>query len=306
MAEESPERLARALAPRLAMLRAIATEGGLSRAAELLGIPQPTVSRWLAALSAELGAPVLVRDGRGVRLTRAGEYLADAAGRALGILEAGCRQAEEEIDPERGRVVFAFLHTMGGVRVPELLRAYRQRHSHVRFTLVQGPHEDMLNQIRHGRADLALTSPLPDADEFDHAALYEQPLVVTLPTGHRLADRAAIRLATLADEQFVATKPGYGLRQITDALWRAAGFEPELAFEGEEVDTLRGLVAAGLGVAILPVAEPVPVRGTVELPLRPAAVRRIGLVWSTHRPLPPAALAFRDFAVEHRPVDGRP
>jgi DNA-binding transcriptional LysR family regulator len=304
--EQTPEglasglaaRLAPRLAPRLALLRAVAAEGGLTRAAESLDIPQPTVSRWLAGISAELGAPVLVRDGRGVRLTRAGEQLADAAGRALSILEAGCRRAAEEVDPERGQVVFAFLHTMGGVRVPELLRAYRKRHPHVRFTLVQGAHEDMLDRLRHGRADLALTSPLPDATEFGHAQLYEQPLVATLPAGHRLADRPGIRLAALAGERFVGMKRGYGLRQITDALCATAGFEPELTFEGEEVDTVRGLVAAGLGVAILPAAEPAPTRGTAELALRPAASRRIGLVWSARLPLPPAALAFRDFAVD--------
>jgi DNA-binding transcriptional LysR family regulator len=68
-----------------------------------------------------------------------------------------------------------------------------------------------------------------------------------------------------------------------------------LAFEGEDVDTLRGLVAAGLGVAVLPLAEPAPPQGVIEIPLRPRAARRIGLIWASGRPLAPAALAFRDF-----------
>ncbi|HEX7661952.1 MAG TPA: LysR family transcriptional regulator [Pseudonocardiaceae bacterium] len=299
-AEDLPERVARSLAPRLAMLRAVAAEGGLTRAAELLDIPQPTVSRWLANLSTELGTPVLVRDGRGVRLTRAGRHLADAADRALAVLAAGCRAAEDELDPERGRVVFAFLHTMGGTRVPELLSAYRVDHPHVRFTLVQGGHLDMLNQVRRGNTDLALTSPLPGGTEFKHIALYRQPVIATLPTGHRFADRGAIRLAALADEPFVGFKHGLGMRQMSDELCQAAGFEPELAFEGDQVETLRGLVAAGLGVAILPAAEGMPAPGTVEMPLRPAVQRSIGLVWSARRPLPPAALAFRDFVASMR------
>lgn len=286
------------LAPRLALLRAVAEEGNLTRAAARLGVPQPTASRWLAALAADLGTAVVVRDGRGIRLSRAGRFLADAAERALAILATGVRQAIEEVDPERGQVVLAFLHTMGELRVPSLLRAFRQEHPHVRFSLLQGAHEDVLDHVRTGRADLAFTAPLPEpgeAAEFDGITLDEQPLVATVPADHRLAHRAGVRLAELADEAFVAMKPGHGLRKITDELCRAAGFIPTLAFEGEEVDTLRGLVAAGLGVALLPTAESAPPPGAVEIPLRPKATRRIGLIWVAGRPLAPAVVAFRDF-----------
>ena len=102
-------------------------------------------------------------------------------------------------------------------------------------------------------------------------------------------------MAELAGEAFVGTKSDSGLRETTEELAAAAGFTPTMAFEGEEVDTLRGLVAAGLGVAVLPFAEPANAPGVVEIPLRPRAVRRIGLIWASDRPMAPAALAFRDF-----------
>jgi DNA-binding transcriptional LysR family regulator len=288
--------LAAALAPRLALLRALAAERNVTRAAQRLGVPQPTVSRWLAALTDEVGSPVAVRDGRGIRLSRAGEYLADAADHALSVLEGGCRRAIEELDPERGQVVLAFLHTMGESRVPALLRPFRRAHPGVRFTLLQGAQEDVLDRVRTGTADLALTSPPPASSEFEHASLDDQPLVATLPAGHRLAGRGQVRLAQLAGEPFVGMKRVHGLRLITDVLCRAAGFTPELAFEGEEVDTVRGLVAAGLGVAILPVAEQALPQGVVEVPLTPPASREIVLVWAAGRPLEPAARAFREFA----------
>jgi LysR family transcriptional activator of glutamate synthase operon len=291
----SDETLVRALAPKLALLRALAESGNLTRAAAGLGVPQPTASRWLAALSEQLGTPVVVRDGRGIRLSRAGATLAEAAGRALAALEAGVRQVTDEVDPEHGQVVLAFLHTMGELRVPELLRAFRREHPHVRFTLLQGAHEDVLEHLRTGRADLAFTAPLPDTPEFAGVTLDDQQLVVTVPAEHRLAGRARVRMAELAAETFVGMKPGYGLRLITDQLIEAAGFVPTVAFEGEEVDTVRGLVAAGLGVAILPAAEPAPPPGAVEIPLRPKATRRIGLIWAANRPLAPAVLTFRDF-----------
>jgi DNA-binding transcriptional LysR family regulator len=292
--------LAGSLAPRLALLRALAAERNVTRAAELLGVPQPTVSRWLTALAGDLGSPVAVRDGRGIRLSRAGEYLADAADRALSVLEGGCRRAIEELDPERGQVVLAFLHTMGESRVPGLLRTFRREHPRVRFTLLQGAQEDVLDRVRTGRADLALTSPPPSSSEFEHASLDDQPLVATVPSGHRLVGRARVRLAQLSGEPFVGMKRVHGLRLITDELCRGAGFTPELAFEGEEVDTVRGLVAAGLGVAILPVAEQALPQGVVEVPLTPPASREIVLVWAAGRPLAPAARAFREFAAARR------
>ena len=287
--------LVRSLAPKLALLRAVAEEGNLTRAAATVGLPQPTASRWLAALSAELGTPVVMPDGRGIRLSRAGASLAAAAGRALSELASGVRQAADESDPERGQVVLAFLYTLGEQRVPSLLRAFRQQRPHVRFTLVQGPHEELLDHVRSGRADLAFTSPLPGRGEFAGATLEEQQLVVTVPAGHRLAGRVWVRMAELAGEAFVGMKTVSGLREETDELAQAAGFTPTLAFEGDEVDTLRGLVAAGLGVAVLPVAEPAPPVGVVEIPLRPRATRRIGLIWASDRPMTPAVLAFRDF-----------
>jgi DNA-binding transcriptional LysR family regulator len=301
MPEDAVHQLVTALAPRLALLRALAQDGNLTRAAQRLGIPQPTATRWIAALSRELTVPVAARHGRGIVLTRAGEHLADAADRALAEVESGCRRALEEADPARGTVSLGFLHTMGGVRVPELLRAFLADFPAVRFTLAQGGHEGLLRLVRGGAIDLALTAPLPDGDdELAAAPLSEQPLMAIVHSGHRLAGRRRVALRELAGERFIGLKSGYGVRQITDELCAAAGFTPMLAFEGEEADTVRGLVAAGLGVALLPIAEPAPPTGTVELPLSPRAHRTIGLVWATQRPLAPAARSFRDFAVRQK------
>ena len=301
MTEQTAD-LATLLAPRLALLKAIADEGHLTRAAQRLGIPQPTASRWVAALGAQVGAPVVLRDGRGIRLSRIGEYLADAAGQALTVLANGCRPVVEQADPERGQVVLGFLHTMGESRVPALLRAFRADHPHVRFTLRQGAHEDTVDWVRTGQADVALTSPLPADPALATVRVAEQELVLTVPSGHRLTGRRSVRLSDLADEPFVGLKPGYGLRRITDELCQVAGFTPALAFQGEECDTLRGLVAAGLGVAILPSAEHDVSGGTVELSLRPVATRQIGLVWRADDDLPPAARVFRDFVLRGGPT----
>jgi DNA-binding transcriptional LysR family regulator len=292
--------LAVALAPRLALLRALGRTGHVTRAADELGVPQPTVSRWLAELAGELGAPLAVRDGRGIRLTRAGEELARAATTALGTVESGARRAIEEVDPDSGRVVFAFLHTMGGVRVPELLRAFRRHYPRIRFSLVQAGHGEMVARLLAGEVDLALTAPVPvDDPRLDCRVLQEQPLLLAVPAGHPLAGRRRVRIAELAGEDLIGLKEGHGLRGITDELCAAAGFAPRYSFVGEEVDTVRGLVGADLGVALLPPAER-RTPGTVEVAVSPRAYRRIGLVWPADRPLSAAVTRFRDFIRDGR------
>ena len=290
--------LAAHLAPSLALLRAVAAEGHLTRAAQHLGTPQPTVSRSLARLSEELGAPITARRGRGVHLTRAGALLASAADEALRGLEARCREVLEELDPERGRVAFGFQHSMGLSLAPRLIGGFRHQHPDAQFDLAQGPRDEVLERMLRAEIDLCLVSPPPSGDpQVESVPISTEPLVAVLYSGHRLAGRARLRLSELAEEDFVATRPGYGLRQIFTDLTERAGFVPRLAFEGEEMDTVRGLVAAGLGVALLPPGSSGPAPGTAEIALRPNAHRTIGLVWPAQRALPPAVRAFRDFAL---------
>lgn len=288
-------RLLRLLAPRLELLRALGLRQGLTVAAQQAGVPQPTASRWLAAIAAELGTDPVARVGRNLELTRAGVLLADAAESAMTDMAGGLRAAAEEADPQRGSVVFGFLHTMGSGQVPDLLRGFAESSPRVRFTLVQTYHEDLLDRVRAGGVDLALTAPAPTSDrELRSEPLYTQPIRVVLPEGHRLTNRRTVRLEDLVDERFVGMKPGYGIRRITDALFADAGFTPRFAFEGEEVDTVRGLVAAGLGIALLPSESVGPSNGTAEIDLVPALNRTVGLVWSSRRSLQPSAAVFRD------------
>lgn len=127
-----------------------------------------------------------------------------------------------------------------------------------------------------------------------------QRLRLVVPDDHRLATRKRIRLAEAAEETFVTLEPGYGMRRITDDLCAEAGFTPRVAFEGEEAETLRGLVAAGLGVALLPppaVARP----GVVELTVTaPRAVREIGVAWLDGHPDTPPVAEFKRFLLSRR------
>ncbi len=282
--------------PALADFVVVADLQHMTRAAEVLGVPQSTLSRRIARLEGALDMPLLLRRGRRIEVTRAGATLAVAARRALGDVERAVAVLAEERDPRRGVVTLAFLHTLGPVAVPRIIREFRRTFPDVRFELVQEAHHDVLRHLRAGEVDVALTAPLPSGRDVASLALQEQRLCAVVPADHRLASRNSVALAMLADESFVGFKPGYGLRQITDDWCAAAGFEPRLTFEGDDVATVRGLVAADLGVALLPASGVSHPGDVVEVDVRrPRRTRTIAVAWMTDRTLPPPALSFRDF-----------
>ncbi|MFI6344464.1 LysR substrate-binding domain-containing protein [Streptomyces sp. NPDC050560] len=288
------------LAPRLAQFAAVARAEHVTRAAAALGMPQPTLSRALVRLEADLGVPLFARRGRGLALTPAGRSFLGAVERALAEVGRGAEEVRADADPAAGKVAFGFLHTMGSGTVPELIRAFRVDHPRVRFSLVQNYAEAMLDRLRAGELDLCLTAPLPEAPGLVVRRLDEQRLRLVVPEGHRLAGRRRVRLAEAADEVFVTLEEGYGLRRIVDELCAEAGFRPRIAFEGEEIETLRGFVAAGLGVALLP-PPPVPRPGVAELTVTaPRAVREIGVAWLDGRTDAPPVAAFKAFLLSRR------
>ena len=288
------------LAPRLAQFAAVARHEHVTRAAQELGVPQSTLSRAMVRLEADLGVALFARHGRTVSLTPAGHTFLASVERALDGIERAAETVRSDADPTVGKVAFGFLHTLGPETVPGLLREFRADHPRVRFQLVQNYGEAMLERLRAGGLDLCLTAPLPDAPDLVVRPLDEQRLRLVVPADHPLAGRRRVRLAEAADELFVTLEPGYGLRRITDALCAEAGFTPKVAFEGEEAETLRGLVAAGLGVALLP-PPAVPRPGVAELTVTaPRAVREIGVAWLDGHPDTPPVAAFKRFLLSRR------
>jgi DNA-binding transcriptional LysR family regulator len=289
-------------APGLEELVAVARHQHVTRAAQQLGIPQPTLSRALARLADELGVPLLRREGRGVRLTRQGELLAGHAERALDELLSGLRAVRADADPDTGAVVLGFLHSLGPTVVPALLRSFRRTRPGVTVRLVQDGADELLAGTATGRIDLCVTSaqpPLPPRLRL--RPLAEQALTLLVPADHSLATRPSVQLADARDEPLITMVPGYGLRTLTDALLRTAGLPVRYTYESQDLTTATGLVAAGLGLALIPEGNGVP--GTVELPLRePHATRTLVLAWSRERPLLGPARALRDHITTEAPA----
>lgn len=262
-------------------------------AAAALQVSQPTLSRALARLERELGAPLFDRHGRRLRLNVYGQTLREHAERAVGEIDQARAELADIADPDRGQVRLAFLHSFGAWLVPDLLRGFRTEAPGVRFVLQQGYGEAIVTAVREGRADLAVTSPRPAGGDLGWHRLQEEKLYLAVPPGHRLAARARVRLASAAAESFIALDPSTELRGLTDALCRRAGFTPAIAFESAELATVRGMVAAGLGVAVSPRPADAGEGGPVYVALADADARRtIGLAWAAGRPQSPAVARF--------------
>jgi LysR family transcriptional activator of glutamate synthase operon len=275
--------------------------GHLSAAAESIGVPQPTATRWLDSLNRSVGVALTERVGRRVELTPAGQALAAAAGTAHSALAVGVARAFEAGEPGRGQVVFGFLRTLGATRAPELLRGYRAVRPRVRFALVQDAHEELIAKLHAGTIDLAMTS-LRDTDANVVAIeLFREPYVLVVPAEHRLARRSWIHLRNIRDETFVGLSAGIALRRRVDEMFAAVGVRPRYGFETEEVETVRGLATAGVGIAVLPSRHGGPLAGSIEVPIAPPHYRKIGLVTSSRRRLEPAAESFYQWAKSHSP-----
>lgn len=288
------------LAPRLAYFAHVARREHVTRAAADSGVPQSTLSRAMVRLERDLGVALFTRSGRTVALTHAGRTFLGAVERALAEVESAAETVRADADPASGKVAFGFLHTLGTETVPGLLREFRADHPRVRFQLVQTYSDSMVERLRAGELDLCLTSPVPNEPGLVGRRLDEQRLRLVVPEDHRLARRRRVRLAEAAEEAFVTLEPGYGLRHITDDLCARAGFRPRVAFEGEEAETLRGLVAAGLGVALLP-PPAFPRPGVVELTVAsPRAAREIGLVWRAGQVDTAPVAAFKRFLLTRK------
>jgi DNA-binding transcriptional LysR family regulator len=235
---------------------AAAQASHFGRAAAALHMSQSALSKAIGRLEDELGVPLFDRPGRTVRLNRYGELLREHAEEAFRALDAGRTAVADAIDPQRGQVGLAFIPTLGPTVVPQLVQEFRAGHPHARIQLSQGGAGTVVEMLHAGQVDLGLTSPAPSLPGMDWTPLWTERLVlVTASEQDQPPSRRPVRLHHYRDRPFIALKPGYGLRQITDALFARAGFTPRVVFEGADVPTVRGLVGAGLGIAVLPPAN---------------------------------------------------
>jgi LysR family transcriptional regulator, transcription activator of glutamate synthase operon len=282
----------------LRWLQQVADGTTVTEVSELEEVTQSGVSRALARLEAQMGTPLLRRSGRTLRMTHAGAVFKPHLDALLHHLDDGVAAVNQLIDPDTGTAALAFQQSLGTWLVPDLARSFRAAHPGVGFQLTQVRDELNTAALDGGNADLELGSRRP-SDEQTHTRLITlEPLRLALPDEHPLAAQRKVRLAEVAGEPFIGLRPAEALRRLTDELCERAGFRPAVIFEGDDLSNVRGFVAAGLGVAVVPApraGSPEAVPGPVaylEI-LDQGAIREIFLTWSAERRLLPATDLFR-------------
>ncbi|WP_329129232.1 LysR family transcriptional regulator [Streptomyces sp. NBC_01476] len=270
---------------RLRILHAIDTYGSVSAAADVLGVTTSAVSQQMAKLERETNQTLLAKSGRGVRLTDAGRLLSGHADRILSLVEL----AHSDLEAHRGAAVgelraAAFPTAVRGL-FPAALTALRRDHPGLRTVVHELEPNESLARLTRGDIDLAVVldwynKPLSLPGGLAKAPLLDDVADVALPAGHRLEGRPWIELDELADEEWIAWPDGGFCHEWLLFTLRGKGIEPRISHHAEEHATALALVAAGLGVAVMPRLGRDPMPGGVCItPVRRTMHRHVYAVW---------------------------
>jgi DNA-binding transcriptional LysR family regulator len=242
---------------RLRILIEVSNRGSFSAAADALSYTQSAVSQQVAALEAETGVTLLERLPRGVRLTPAGEVLLKYAEGIIARLHAAEAEMAAIAGLRGGQLRMASFPTAGATLMPLAIAIFRAQHPEVELTLAEGEPEEIAPRLSAGEFDLALLFEFEGTSEslgpeLSRLALFEDPMFLALPADHPLAHRKTLRLEDLRAEAWIQTSASSPCAQHVVRSCHGAGFEPIVSFESDDYQTVQGLVAAGVGVALIP------------------------------------------------------
>jgi DNA-binding transcriptional LysR family regulator len=267
---------------RLNVFREVVEHASFSAAADALAYSQSAVSQAIAALEEEMGTALIERRRGGVRPTPAGAALAAHVDGILARMEAAESEVAAIAAGHGGRLRTASFPTAGSTLMPHAVAAFRASHPGIELTLAEGEPEEIAPRLRAGEFDLVLLFEFEGVGERMGAGLrryelFEDPLRLALPADHRLAARRRLGLADLREESWVQTSAASPCAKHVIRSCHAAGFEPTVSFESDDYETVQGLVAAGVGVALIPaLALAAPRADIVVRELHPASpVRRV-------------------------------
>lgn len=308
----------------LAYFVAIADVGGFTRAAERMGVAQPTLSRQLRALEDDLGAALLDRHGRGgPTLTAAGEAVLPLARRILLDMETARTSVAELIGMRQGRVRVGATPSLCIGVLADVLRVFHQQHPAIALELVENGSQPLVRALARGDLDIALVIvPAAGIDPGLAATpLLRERLSVASPVSARAPGRVSMSVTELARRPLVLPREGYDVRASTLQAFADAGVTPRIAVQGGEMDAVLRLVEAGTGVAVVPDLVFAGRPGLRRTPLSPPLYRTVALARRADLTPTHAVGAFRstllallaelsatgglpgDVAVLHRPDD---
>ena len=277
----------------------VAKREHMTEAADALHVAQSAVSRQIVNLESELGVSLFLREGRNIRLTPIGRMFLEKMEQAMDVIDQARREIEQSLDPEKGTVRIGFPSSLAAHLLPTIISAFRKQHPHVKFQLHQDSYRHLIDAVLKGDIDMALLGPLPTEERrVKSEILFIENLVALLSTNHPLAGKSSIALDDLRGDSFIMSPMGYILRDVVMKACKQYGFVPAVSFEGKDIDAIKGLVSAGLGVTLLPeitLVDSLP-RATVKIKIaEPRVTRAVGVIIPRDRELMPTERLFYDF-----------
>ena len=268
----------------LRYLVALAEHKHFGRAADSVFVSQPTLSTQIMKLEEELGVSLVERTPRKVLLTEVGQEIVKRAREVLTEIEQIREIARRTLDPESGSLRLGIFPTLGPYLLPHVVPRIRKRYPRLELLLVEEKTEEILRQLREGRLDAAVLA-LPVHDAHLHVErLFDEPFVLAVPTDHPLAKRSSISLNQLEDQSLLLLEEGHCLREQALEVCQLAGAAEKGGFRATSLETLRQMVAADVGITLLPmlaVKPPIPANENIHLVqfrTRPPS-RHIAMIW---------------------------
>jgi LysR family hydrogen peroxide-inducible transcriptional activator len=269
----------------LEYLVAVGEHRHFGRAAEACLVSQPTLSTQLKKLEQELGIPLIERSPRQVMLTSAGERVAER-GRVILEEAAAIRAFARQVnDPEGGSLRLGIFPTLAPYLLPHVVPALHERYPNLELLLIEEKTEVVLDQLRAGRLDVGILALPIMGEQLHQQPLFTEDFVLAVPAGHPLAEAGGpVDASVLAGEQVLLLEEGHCLRDQALSVCRLTGASERRGFRATSLETLRQMVAAGVGITLLPslaVKPPVPASDDIVLlPFRePIPKREIAMLW---------------------------
>lgn len=275
---------------------AVADTGAFARAAERLHVAPSGLSNLVRELEDQLGLRLFFRSTRVVHLTQAGSEFLPLAKKTLHDLEAAVAASRSLAEVKRGRVSIAASIVAAATLLPWALRGFAEKYPGIQCVVKDGFEEDIRDQVRRGEVDLGVGTLMEGEPGLAQTVLFQDHLVALLGDGHPLVDKGAVTWRELAEFPLICLSPHSPSRVLADAAFQSAGVSVTPAYEAAFSSTVISMVAAGLGVAALPVnVRQVSRRVAVHarLLVNPTVQRRLGVFARSDAELSPAAMAFR-------------
>ena len=236
----------------LKYLIALADHRHFGRAAAACFVSQPTLSTQIRKLEEELGVALVERAPRKVMMTPSGRDAAERARRIVAEVEQMKESARRSQDPEAGAVRLGIFPTLGPYLLPHVIPRIRERFPNLELLLVEEKSDVLLARLREGRLDAGLLALPVQDDQLHSQFLFEEPFLLAVPGSHPLTRRHSLSLSELSEQKLLLLEDGHCLREQALEVCRLSGANEKSEFRATSLETLRQMVAANVGMTLLP------------------------------------------------------